>query len=164
MRGHATRCWRVRREWKDYVLKDSWCHHSRKSEAVILRKLADVEGVPHLINSDDVKAHGQIDTTAVRQVGLSYKEERVHRCLVLEPVAEPLYNFESKKELIQAFVDIVKSKFLSLLIVHMATSLSFAIQYIKFSANSIKSCTEILASIILCYISVVLRMALVEVY
>ena len=51
--------------------------------------------------------------------------------MVLEPVAEPLYNFESKKELIQAFVDIVKSKFLSLLIVHMATSLLFAISVYK---------------------------------
>ena len=75
VRGHATRCWRVRREWKDYVLNDSWCHHTWKSEAVILRKLADVEGVPHLIDLDDVKAHGQIDTTAVCQVGLLYKEE-----------------------------------------------------------------------------------------
>ena len=131
MRGHTTRCWRVWREQKDYVLKDSWCHHNQKSEAVILRKLADVEGVPHLIDLDDVRAHGQINTTAVRQVGLLYKEERVHCCLVLEPVAELLYNFESKKELIQAFVDIVKSMFLSLLIVHMAMSLSFAISVYK---------------------------------
>jgi Fungal protein kinase len=127
VRGRATRCWRVRRDGKQYVLKDSWCHRNRKSEAIILEKLVDMEGVPHLINSDDVMAHGQIDSTAVRRVGLSYKEERVHRRLVVKPVATPLYTFESKKELIQAFVDIVKSKFLSLLITHVTASLSHAI-------------------------------------
>jgi serine/threonine protein kinase len=46
---------------------------------------------------------------------------------VVKPVAQLLYTFESKKELIQAFVDIVKSKFLSLLITHVTTSLSYAI-------------------------------------
>ncbi|KIM73761.1 hypothetical protein PILCRDRAFT_14983, partial [Piloderma croceum F 1598] len=109
VRGRATRCWRVRRDGKQYVLKDSWCHRNWKSEAIILEKLVDMEGVPHLINSDDVMAHGQIDSTAVHRVGLSYKEERVHRRLVVKPVATPLYTFESKKELIQAFVDIVKT-------------------------------------------------------
>jgi Fungal protein kinase len=66
VRGRATQCWRVRRDGKEYVLKDSWCHRSWKSEATILTKLVDMEGVPQLIDSYDIMAHDQIDSTAVR--------------------------------------------------------------------------------------------------
>ncbi len=77
----------------------------------MLTKIAGVEGVPRLIDWEDIACHGEIDSTAARRVGLSYAEERVHRRLVMEPIAKPLSEFESKKELIQAFADIVKSMF-----------------------------------------------------
>jgi hypothetical protein len=111
VRGRATRCWRVSKDEKQYVLKDSWCLRSRKPEPVVLTKIAGVEGVPRLIDWEDIACHGEIDSTAARRVGLSYAEERVHRRLVMEPIAKPLSEFESKKELIQAFADIVKSMF-----------------------------------------------------
>lgn len=109
VRGRATRCWRVLKDNKHYVLKDSWCLNSRKPEAEVLIKVAGIEGVPHLVDWEDIVCHDVIDTTAARRVGLSYAEERVHRRLVMEPVAQPLSNFKSKKEVVRAFADIVKS-------------------------------------------------------
>jgi hypothetical protein len=111
VRGRATRCWRVEKDGKQYVLKDSWCLRSRKAEPIVLTKVAGVEGVPRLVDWEDITCHGEIDSTAARRVGLSYAGERVHRRLVMEPVAKPLSEFESKKELIQAFADIIKSMF-----------------------------------------------------
>jgi hypothetical protein len=110
MRGHATQCFLVWRDMKEYVLKDSWCLCTQKPEPDILQKLEGMEGVPHLINSEDIKVNGQVDSTATCHVGIHYKEERVHRHLVIGPVAKPLHTFETKK-LIQAFIDIVKSMF-----------------------------------------------------
>ena len=111
MRGCATRCWRVSKGNNQYVLKDSWCLRSRKAEQSVLTKVAGTEGVPHLIDCEDIHCHGEVNTTATRRVSLSYAEERIHCRLVMEPVAKPLSDFKSKKELVQAFADIVKSMF-----------------------------------------------------
>ena len=77
----------------------------------MLTKVAGTEGVPHLIDCEDICCHGEVDTTATRRVGLSYAVERIYRRLVMEPVTKPLSDFKLKKELVQAFADIVKGMF-----------------------------------------------------
>ena len=70
-----------------------------------------MQGVPHLYASEDLMSFGQVDSTAVCHIGISKQEERNHRRLVIGPVAQPLSTFCSKKELIQAFVDVIQSMF-----------------------------------------------------
>ena len=77
----------------------------------MLTKVAGTEGVPCLIDCEDIRCHGEVDTTATRHVGLSYAVERIYRHLVMEPVTKPLSDFKLKKELVQAFADIVKGMF-----------------------------------------------------
>jgi hypothetical protein len=111
MRGRATQCWRVRRDGMEYVIKDSWCIRSRESEITTLEVLKDMEGVPHLYASEDLMSFGQTDSTVARRIGITTREERIHRRLVIGPVAQPLSTFSSKKELIQAFLDVIQSMF-----------------------------------------------------
>jgi len=109
LRGRATQCWHVRRDGKEYVLKDCWRLRSRVLDEVqILQGLTGVQGVPRLIASEDVQCFGAADSTATRRPGLDFEEERLHRRLVIEPLAQPLYTFTSRRELIQAFIDVVE--------------------------------------------------------
>jgi hypothetical protein len=120
LRGRATQCWRVRKDVKDYVLKDSWIHNGRTaSEIETLKLIFDVEGVPKLIAGEEVKLpNGKVDSTNLRRHGITHDEERLHRRLVMEPVAEPLSSFKSKKELIGAIKDIVQGIWGLICIVH----------------------------------------------
>ena len=111
VRGRATQCWRVRRDGVEYVIKDSWCVRERESEITTLETLKGMEGVPQLFASEDLMSFGNVDSTAARRVGIDKQEERIHRRLVIGPVAQPLSTFSSKKELIQAFINVIQSMF-----------------------------------------------------
>lgn len=112
MRGRATQCWHVEREGEQYVIKDSWVQVGRASNEIdLLQEMDDVDGVPNLIWGGDVLlSDGTVDSTAMNRVGLQYSEERVHRRLVMQPVAERIQTFNSKRELISVLIDIVNSK------------------------------------------------------
>jgi hypothetical protein len=110
LRGRATQCWRVRRGEQEYVLKDSWIHNGRTtSEIDTLATLTDIEDIPKLIAGEDVKLlDGKVDSTNLRRTGITHDEERLHRRLVMGPVAEPLSSFKCKKELIGAIIHIIE--------------------------------------------------------
>lgn len=112
LRGRATQCWHVERDGKKYIIKDSWIDRSRQqNETDFLTLLDSLEGVPDLIAGEDVKLpSGDLDCTLPR-TGQNV-EARVHRRLVLSPVAEHLSTFRSKKELVGAFIDVLQGKIL----------------------------------------------------
>jgi hypothetical protein len=123
LRGRATQCWHVQKDGQKYVIKDSWCQKNRNfNEIDRLNDIREVKGVPTLISGEDVQiSPGIVDSTNLIRNGLIIfdptnskrqeiviKEERVHRRIVMSPVAEPIYTFKSKKELIGAFIDVIK--------------------------------------------------------
>lgn len=114
LRGRGTHCFRVKRGGQQYVIKDCWIQTGRAhSEIEILGKIAGVQGVPTLIYGEDLKLPcGKMDSTNLHRDGMKYDEERIHRRLLMQPVAEPIQNFKSKKELIGAFIDIIKGEYL----------------------------------------------------
>jgi serine/threonine protein kinase len=122
LRGRATQCWHVQKDGKKYVIKDSWCQKTRNfNEIDRLKDIREVQGVPTLIGGEDVRiSPGVVDSTNLIRKGLTIydpksrkrsgiviKEERLHRRIVMTPVAEPIYTFKSKKELIGAFIDVI---------------------------------------------------------
>jgi hypothetical protein len=93
LRGRATRCWHVKKDEEEYVIKDSWIHEGRKSnEADILRQISDVACVPTtLIAAEDLKHPGDPNvtgSTCLYRVGLNYDEARLHRRILMQPVGE----------------------------------------------------------------------------
>lgn len=113
MRGRATQCWTVcSKDGKRYILKDSWIDIRRQlNEIAILKEISDVANVPTLIEGWDVQLpDGTMDTTNLRRPNGQSGEERIHRRLLIMEVGEPLGTFRSKKELIGAFIDVVKGK------------------------------------------------------
>ena len=107
VRGHATQCWLVRQDRQTYILKDSWCIRSQASESDMLKCLDSIQHVLHLYDSEDLKLRTVLNSMAAHCVGISEPEERVHHRLVMGLVAECLYAFALKKELVQAFIDVV---------------------------------------------------------
>ena len=107
--GRGTSCWHVRYLGKDYVIKDSWVHDSRATrEESILRLIQGVIGVPELVLAWTVNIEGTDDKTDARRFPLSYSSEvRIHRRLLMKPVAIPISEFESARELLSVFIDIL---------------------------------------------------------
>ncbi|TRM63676.1 hypothetical protein BD626DRAFT_630167 [Schizophyllum amplum] len=113
IRGAGTVCRRVRREGAELVMKDTWViEGSVDSEMEILRELdGSVEGIPRLVAHETVCVDGQLDSTANMRKHLTAGdgdlqcETRLHQRYVMSPFAEKLECFESKEELLGAFVD-----------------------------------------------------------
>ena len=112
IRGRGTVCWHVRRDRKNYVIKDSWTHESRLNcEVDILRKIQGLKGVPQLIAAWTVQIGGSDDRTDIRHLSLSSPSDvRVHRRLLMEPVGMPLSEFKTIHELLSILIDILDSK------------------------------------------------------
>jgi hypothetical protein len=114
LRGRATRCWHVKKDEEEFVIKDGWIHEGRKSsEADILRQISGVACVPTLIAAEDLKHPGDpnvTDSTCLYRAGVDYDEVRLHRRILMQPVGTSIWSFTSKKELVGAFMDIVTSK------------------------------------------------------
>ncbi|KAJ7704302.1 hypothetical protein B0H17DRAFT_921412 [Mycena rosella] len=110
VRGRGTVCWHARHDGQDFVIKDTWADNSRPhTEAGILRKAQDVEGVPKVIADVVVEINGVPGSTdALRSIIMSTTgptskfskkystiEQRIHRRLVLTPFGHALYHFAS---------------------------------------------------------------------
>jgi Fungal protein kinase len=115
LRGRATRCWHVKNGEEEFAIKDSWIHDGRKTnEADILREISGIACVPTLIASEDLKHPGDpniTDSTRLYRAGFDYDEVRLHRRILMQPVGESMWSFNSKKELVGAFMDIIASKY-----------------------------------------------------
>jgi hypothetical protein len=128
IRGRGTTCWKVERDGNFYVVKDLWLDNVRSEsdtsqEELILKRLEGVEGIPRVVESKEVMIDGQLDTTDVRRqmfkqikdtTNPAYQrflelENRIHFRMVMEPLANPIWDFSSKRELISVLIDIVKS-------------------------------------------------------
>ena len=65
-------------------------------------------GVPELVSAWTVNIEGTDDKTDARRFPLSYSSEvRIHRRLLMKPVAIPISEFESAQELLSVFIDIL---------------------------------------------------------
>jgi hypothetical protein len=120
IRGRGTVCWHARHDGRDFVIKDTWADASRPhTEADILRKAQDVEGIPKVVADIIVKVNGVegrthnlrsniTPTTGCKlHEACSEIEKRIHRRLVLTPFGSALSTFASRKELISIFIDVV---------------------------------------------------------
>jgi hypothetical protein len=116
--GRGTTIWLVFRDGKFFILKDSWIQASRVgSEISLLEKLKhDVklkDHVPHIVEGEDVKVMGVVDSTGhYREFIGGIEEQRIHRRLVLTPIGLPITGFMSKADFIFAMIDIVAGKLL----------------------------------------------------
>ncbi|KAF8879094.1 hypothetical protein CPB84DRAFT_1751742 [Gymnopilus junonius] len=103
----------------DYVIKGSWADKSRKNtEADILKRAGDIEGVAAIFAEEIVQIDGMDDTTnRIRATidrnnhhsaqWLADLEVREHRRMVSTPLAKGLTHFSSKKELVSVLIDAI---------------------------------------------------------
>ena len=108
----------------DYILKDNWVDQSQADhELNILKHIADIEGVPVLVNSWTVQFEGKEDTMLrYRPAGWTPPKlfvNRVHRCQLMYPVGSPVTTFRSQKELLLGLIHGLESK-------HLRTPLHFS--------------------------------------
>jgi hypothetical protein len=121
IRGRGTVCWHARHDGQDFVIKDTWTDASRPyTEAEILLKAKDIEGVPKVVAETIVKVNGvegrthnlRSNITPTTSGKLHEKcsniEKRIHRRLVLTPFGHALSTFASRKELTSIFIDVVE--------------------------------------------------------
>lgn len=92
LRDHATRYWHVKKDGKEYVIKDSWIHEGRTSSKIdILKVVSGLACVPIFIAEEHLKqpsptTPASIDSTGSQpvnsthhqRVGLNYPEARIH--------------------------------------------------------------------------------------
>ncbi|KAJ7883300.1 hypothetical protein B0H13DRAFT_1721285 [Mycena leptocephala] len=122
IRGRGTVCWHARHDGQDFVIKDTWTDASRPyTEAEILLKAKDIEGVPKVVAETIVKVNGvdgrthnlRSNITPTTSGKLHEKcsniEKRIHRRLVLTPFGHALSTFASRKELTSIFIDVVEA-------------------------------------------------------
>ncbi|TDL16846.1 hypothetical protein BD410DRAFT_844106 [Rickenella mellea] len=124
IRGTAATYWHAVRGNKNYVIKDTWHDISLpRTEAQILAKLVDIEGVPRVVETARVTVpviECRVDDTTDRRrrdmgrVGLTQSrmqfkklENRIHLRMVMQPLASSIWKFSTKRELISALIDIL---------------------------------------------------------
>jgi hypothetical protein len=108
LRGRATQCWKVQCGDQEFVIKDTWIQTGRKnSEIDILFLVAGIPCVPTIVHGEDLKlSDGVLDSTGIIRANQNWHEERIHRRIVMKPVGESIFKFESKKELIGTLIDV----------------------------------------------------------
>lgn len=130
IQGRGTVCWHVTRDGQHFAIKDIWSDETREfTEAEILKSCEEIEDIPKVIWAGKVQINGEVDRTEnwrsrfahdtvlsrawrshAVQAGDVTRDKRVHRRIVLTPYASPITSFQSKRELLQAFIDITRGK------------------------------------------------------
>lgn len=118
--GRGTKVWRVEKDEKHYVLKDSWILATRPSEVATLNALKGIAGVPTVIQGGAVyhpeltamnKKLVALRTTLFRLTSKGVTRfARERRRFVESPHAQPLTEFPSRLGLCIAFRDFVQSE------------------------------------------------------
>lgn len=117
LRGRGTVCWLAKKDGQVVVIKDTWVDKDRQwEEASFLEecKGKGIDGVPTVIDKEDVLIDGKPDSTLARRdpkTDWTQVEDRAHRRLVTSPLCIPLSSFSSKSELMQGFIDILESTY-----------------------------------------------------
>ncbi|EPQ61234.1 hypothetical protein GLOTRDRAFT_109367 [Gloeophyllum trabeum ATCC 11539] len=119
--GRGTSCWQATRDGVTYAIKDYWTDVTREfTEAEFLEEArnAGIENVCQLVDEEILTFRGKEDTTDLVRPAIRAKKGkkkypkqdcRVHRRLVLQPFAESIVEFETKRELIKAFIDVIQA-------------------------------------------------------
>jgi hypothetical protein len=114
IRGRGTVVFRVRKDGRDYAMKDSWIDMSRETrETEILEAIKKIPGTPICVDSEVVQVNGKPDQTALIRKSLGLKpaaEIREHFRLLLYPFVSPLVSFQDKIELLSVLRDAIYSK------------------------------------------------------
>ncbi|TDL22920.1 hypothetical protein BD410DRAFT_859116 [Rickenella mellea] len=114
LRGRGTVCFKVMIDGKFGVVKDSWVDKSRvDKEWDLLKEAKGINNVAQMIDHEILQFRGANDSTESDLLFVkesSRTEIRTHVRLVVTPFGTPIYNFRNKRELLQAFVDIVKGE------------------------------------------------------
>ncbi len=111
--GRGTQVWIVVHNGRKYILKDSWVREDRiHNEVAHLHRIKGHKGlkgrVPTLIYGGDVVINGVKDS--LQRYRSASCTHRIHRRFVTSSVGTPINSFKSKKEFIQAMIDIIESK------------------------------------------------------
>lgn len=116
MLGRSTKVWIVTSGNERFVMKDSWVQtRGGPNEVDHLKAMLGHEKindfVPTIVCGGDVTINGERDSTGTYRTHVlgGVRGRRVHRRAVTTPVGEPIINFRSKKELISALMDIVRT-------------------------------------------------------
>lgn len=115
LRGRGTVCYHVRKDGKDYVVKDSWVDTSREDrEPKVLASLSGLKHIPKVIKDCPVYYKGEPDKTSLFRESEAGKtctaEIREHRRMLLEPCAHKISDFRDLVELLTAIRDVVDGK------------------------------------------------------
>ncbi|TDL15327.1 hypothetical protein BD410DRAFT_691355, partial [Rickenella mellea] len=112
LRGRGTICFKVYVNGKLYVIKDSWVDMSRAvKEWELLDEIKGIANVAEVIDHEVVQIGNDEDSTArdLNLVTTSHNVEiRNHVRMVISPYGSHIYQFRSKKELLHAFIDVIK--------------------------------------------------------
>ncbi|TDL13486.1 hypothetical protein BD410DRAFT_735314, partial [Rickenella mellea] len=115
LRGRGTVCFKVVIDGKFGVVKDSWVDNSRvEKEWKLLEEAKGVDNVAQMVDHEILQYRDADDSTErdLFFVKESRRTEiRTHVRLLVTPFGTPIYNFRNKRELLQAFIDIVKSEY-----------------------------------------------------
>jgi len=108
--------WRVRRDGKDYIIKDVWSD-AAFAEMKMMGKLAGVEGIAQLV-AFDVPHTDELAGTSTSQYRLDYFDldderyelviSRTQTRMVISPIGDDMEHFRSMKEFIGLFIDTIK--------------------------------------------------------
>jgi len=123
--GRGTVCYHVSEEQangqvEEYVLKDYWvAEDALEHEVEILQEIKGLveehgaQGLPEFVDAWTVQFDGTSDFTDRNRTGLTSKQRpprlvnRMHKRILMKPVAIPITHFSSLKEFVSGFIDIV---------------------------------------------------------
>ncbi|TDL29062.1 hypothetical protein BD410DRAFT_892437 [Rickenella mellea] len=114
VRGRGTVCLEVEKDGQTFVIKDYWLDDSRgNKEWTILDDAKDVDHVTDLVEYEELEIGDVFDSTANDMHFAKVKrtkekpETRQHVRMVLTPYGRPIWKFHNKRELLQAFIDVI---------------------------------------------------------
>ncbi|KAI6041728.1 hypothetical protein EDC04DRAFT_2601510 [Pisolithus marmoratus] len=109
--GWATSCWHVCLNNEHYMVKDSWtCASWVSHEEDILHEIQNLKGVLQLVAAWTVEIGGLDDEMHLCHELIHPSDDvQIHCRLVMQPVATPLSNFKSIRELLSVFINVLDS-------------------------------------------------------
>ncbi|TDL29097.1 hypothetical protein BD410DRAFT_3664 [Rickenella mellea] len=115
IRGRGTFCVEVEKDGQTFVIKDYWVDTTRgDKEWEILGHAKGIDHVAELVEYQKLEIENVIDSTETDmwfakadQKTKDNPEIREHVRIVLTPYGRPLWEFNSKRELLQTFIDVI---------------------------------------------------------
>lgn len=105
---------------KQYVVKDCWTHSRQMTTEEDMLRIKEKHltfGIPVLEAAWTVQISGEDDSTDLCRPNYLFKqgsdppETRIHCCLLLTPIGQPLTHFSCIQELLSVLIDIVDGKY-----------------------------------------------------